>query len=137
MSDKDGTMQFVRVLGNTTSSHLAGAKANAYGDLEHFDVVVKEIRAIAERTDLLKIDAEGHESVILKGLPIDVWKRVDAFVEIGTEENAHLIYDYFSGTGVNIFSQKLGWARAESVNDVPFSYKEGGIFVSAKQVMPW
>jgi FkbM family methyltransferase len=137
VSDKDGTMQFVRVLGNTTSSHLSGAKANAYGDLEHFDVVVKEIQAIAERTDLFKIDAEGHESVILKGLPIDVWKRVDAFVEIGTEENAHLVYDYFSDTGVNIFSQKLGWARAESVDDVPFSYKEGGIFLSAKQVMPW
>jgi len=137
VSDKDGTMQFVRVLGNTTSSHLAGAKANPYGELEHFDVAVKEVQAIAERVDLFKIDAEGHEAVILKGLPIGVWKRVDAFVEIGTEENAHLVYDYFSGTGVNIFSQKLGWARAESVNDLPFSYKEGGVFVSAKQVMPW
>ena len=137
VSDKDGTMQFVRVLGNTTSSHLAGAKGNAYGDLEYFDVAVKEIRAIAERTDLFKIDAEGHEAVILKGLPIDVWMRIDAFVEIGTEENAHLVYDYFDGTGVNIFSQKLGWVRAESVNDLPFSYKEGGVFISAKQVMPW
>jgi FkbM family methyltransferase len=137
VSDKDGTMQFVRVLGNTTSSHLAGAKANPYGELEHFDVAVKEIKAIAERVDLFKIDAEGHEAVILKGLPIEVWQRVDAFVEIGTAENARLVYDYFAGTAINIFSQKLGWARAESVEGLPSSYKEGGVFISAKQVMPW
>src|SRR5882724_2509552 len=30
VSDKPGTLEFVRVLGNTTSSHLAGAKQNAY-----------------------------------------------------------------------------------------------------------
>ena len=137
VSEKDGTMPFVRVLGNTTSSHLAGAKANPYGELEHFDVAVKEVRAIAERADLLKIDAEGHESVILKGLPVEVWKGVDAFVEIGTPENGQLVYDYFIGTGINIFSQKCGWARAESVEDMPFSYKEGGVFISAKKVMPW
>lgn len=137
VSDKDGTMQFIRVLANTTSSHLSGSKADPYGDLEHFDVRVKEIRAIAERVDLLKIDAEGHEAVIIKGLSIDIWKRVDAFVEIGTSENAGLVYDYFDGTGVNIFSQKCGWARVETVDDMPFSYKEGGVFVSAKQLMPW
>jgi len=137
VSDKESTMQFVRVLANTTSSHLSGSKADPYGDLEHFDVNVKGIRAIAERVDLLKIDAEGHEAVIIKGMPIDAWKRVDAFVEIGTPENAGLIYDYFVGTGVNIFSQKCSWARAKSVEDMPFSYKEGGVFVSGKSVMPW
>ena len=51
VSEKDGTMQFVRVLGNTTSSHLAGAKANPYGELERFDVSVHDIKAIAERVD--------------------------------------------------------------------------------------
>jgi FkbM family methyltransferase len=137
VSEKDGTMKFVRVLGNTTSSHLAGAKPNPYGELERFDVAVQDIRAIAERVDLFKIDAEGHEAVLLKALPVDVWNRVDAFVEIGTPENAHAVFDHFSGTGVNIFSQKRGWARVESIDDVPISYKEGGVFVSAKPVMPW
>jgi FkbM family methyltransferase len=137
VSEKDGTMKFVRVLGNTTSSHLAGAKPNPYGELERFDVAVQDIRAIAERVDLFKIDAEGHEAVLLKALPVDVWNRVDAFVEIGTPENAHAVFDHFSGTGVNIFSQKRGWARVESIDDVSISYKEGGVFVSAKSVMPW
>jgi FkbM family methyltransferase len=137
VSEKDGAMQFVRVLGNTTSSHLAGAKANPYGELERFDVAVQDIRAIAERVDLFKIDAEGHEAVLLKALPLDVWKRVDAFVEIGTPENARVVFDHFAGTGVNIFSQKRGWNRIVSIDDVPLSYKEGGVFVSAKPVMPW
>ena len=70
VSDHSGNMQFVRVLGNTTSSHLAGSKANPYGELERFDVSVTDIRKIAERVDLLKIDAEGHEAVILNALPI-------------------------------------------------------------------
>ena len=137
VSDKDGIMQFVRVLGNTTSSHIAGAKAKPYGELEHFDVNVKAVRAIAERVDLFKIDAEGHEAVILSGISIDNWKRVDAFVEIGTAENARLVYDYFDGTGVNIFSQKCGWSQANAFGDMPSSHKEGGVFISAKQVMPW
>ena len=137
VSDQDGIMKFVRVLGNTSSNHLAGAKANAYGELEHFDVALKEVRAIAGRVDLFKIDAEGHEAVILKGIPIDEWKRVDAFVEIGSPENARLVYDHFSGTGINIFSQKCGWARAESLDSIPFSYKEGSVFISNKPVMPW
>lgn len=137
VSEKNGTMQFVRVLGNTTSSHLAGAKANPYGELERFDVPVVDIREIAARVDLFKIDAEGHEAVLLKALPIEAWMRVDAFVEIGTPENAQAVFDRFKGSAVHIFSQKTGWGRVNSIADMPVSYKEGGIFVSAKPDMPW
>lgn len=48
-----------------------------------------------------------------------------------------MLVDHFAGTGVNIFSQKRGWNRVVSIDDVPLSYKEGGVFVSAKPVMPW
>lgn len=137
VSEKDGTMQFVRVLGNTTSSHLAGSKANPYGDLEHFDVVVQDIRAIAERIDFFKIDAEGHEVVLLSALSDGTWRRVDAFVEIGTPVNALAVFNRFIGTGINIFAQKRGWARVKSIDDMPVSYKEGGVFISAKETMPW
>jgi FkbM family methyltransferase len=137
VSEKNGTMQFVRVLGNTTSSHLAGAKAHPYGELERFDVPVVDIREIAARVDLFKIDAEGHEAVLLNALPIEAWMRVDAFVEIGTPENAQAVFDRFNGSAVHIFSQKTGWGRVQAVKDMPVSYKEGGIFVSAKPEMPW
>ena len=137
VSEKRGTMQFVRVLGNTTSSHLAGSKANPYGVLERFDVEVQDIREIAERADLMKIDAEGHEAVILNALPITAWQHLDAFVEIGSPENAGAVFSRLSGTGVKLFSQKTGWMPAKDILDVPVSYKEGGVFISAKDVMPW
>lgn len=137
VSESVGTMQFVRVLGNTTSSHLAGTKANPYGDLERFDVEVQDIKDIAARVDFMKIDAEGHESVILKAVPLEQWKSVDAMVEIGTPENAQEIFSRFDKTGVNIFVQKRGWARAASLADIPTTYKEGSVFISCKPAMPW
>lgn len=137
VSEKDGNMQFVRVLGNTTSSHLAGAKANPYGELEQFDVQVVDIRSIIDCVDLFKIDAEGHEAVLLHAVPDTAWKQVDAFVEVGSPENAKTIFERFNGTDVHIFSQKTGWNSVQALVDMPISYKEGGIFVSTKSVMPW
>jgi len=137
VSGQDGTMQFCRVLGNTTSSHLAGAKPNPYGDLEYFDVDVKDINAIAARVDLFKIDAEGHEGVLLNALKDNAFATVDAFVEVGTPESARVVFDRFKGSSINVFAQKRGWARVESLDDIPVSYKEGGIFISSKEHMPW
>lgn len=39
VSNRGGRAKFVRVVGNTTSSHLAGAKAGAYGKLQTFPFV--------------------------------------------------------------------------------------------------
>jgi hypothetical protein len=89
---------------------------------------------LSERNDGCRQVVECEK---LKALPLDVWKRVDAFVEIGTPENARAVFDHFAGTVVNIFSQKRGWARSDSIDDVTFSCKEGSVFVSAKPVMPW
>jgi len=58
-------------------------------------------------------------------------------VEIGTRVNANIVFEHFAGSGVNIFSQKLGWERATQAEDMPSSYKEGSIFISSKASMPW
>lgn len=137
VSEKTGKMEFVRVLGNTTSSHLAGAKANPYGELERFEVDVYDVREVAARTDFMKIDAEGHEAVLLKAVSLEQWAKTDAFVEVGTAQNAQAIFARFAGTSINIFSQKTGWSRVERIEHMPNSYKEGGIFVSGKTLMPW
>lgn len=137
VSDRNGKTEFVRVLGNTTSSHLAGAKTNPYGELERFDVEVLDIKEISSDVDFLKVDAEGHEVVILNAIPATHWKHLDAFVEIGTPENADAIWEHFQRISVNIFTQKLGWKKAASIADLPKSYKDGGIFLSSKSLMPW
>ena len=137
VSDHDGTMEFVRVLGNTTSSHLAGAKANPYGELERFPVEVVGIGPVAASAGLAKIDAEGHEATLLGCLDRAVWRTLDAFVEVGTPENAAVIFDLFADGRANIFTQKTGWNKIDRIADMPVSYREGGIFLSAKPTMRW
>jgi FkbM family methyltransferase len=137
VSKEPGELEFVRVLGNTTGSHLAGAKDNPYGDLERFPVKVESIKDIIKDADLLKVDAEGHETEILLATTAEDWKTTDAMLEVGTEKNAKILYDFFTGLGVNLFSQKCGWKKVEKLEDVPTGYKEGSLFISTKSEMPW
>src|SRR5262245_43470939 len=55
VSTTDGEAQFVRVLGNTTGSHLAGSK-ESYGDREYFTVKTCAVRPLFEWADFAKID---------------------------------------------------------------------------------
>jgi methyltransferase, FkbM family len=137
VSAVDGEMEFVRVLGNTTGSHLAGAKANPYGPLDRFAVPVRAFPAIAADTDFAKIDAEGHEVVILGSVPDDVWARLDVMVEVGTTENAAALFEHFRGRPVNLFAQKIGWARATQIEHLPTSHREGSLFISCRDGLPW
>jgi len=137
VSDRDGHAEFVRVVGNTTGSHLAGAKSNAYGDLDRFSVKIRSVVEAVASADLVKIDAEGHEVAILRALPAERWRLLDAVVEIGSPENAEAIFDHFAASSASLFSQKIGWQRARSVADLPSSHREGSVFISAQPQMRW
>lgn len=137
VSDRDGEMEFVRVLGNTTSSHLAGAKPNPYGDLERFSVKVVSIESIMSAVDFIKLDAEGQEKVIILGTKAEHWHNTDMIVEVGSVANAHAIYAHLDKLGINAFAQNLGWAKVESVAEMPASYKDGSLFLSRRPQMPW
>ena len=137
VSDRAGEMEFVRVLGNTTSSHLAGAKTNPYGELERFPVKVVAIGEIMAEVDFVKMDAEGQEKIIILGTKAEQWEKTDMIVEVGSDENARAIYEHLAKLGVNAFAQKLGWGRVQALADMPSSYKHGSLFVTGKAQMPW
>ena len=137
VSAKAGVQDFVRVLGNTTGSHLAGSKPNPYGNLERFPVPVKAIAPLMEWADLLKIDVEGHEAAILEATSANQWTGTDALVEVGTAENAAAIFAHLSNENVNMFAQKLNWDKVRSVADLPTSWREGSLFVTTKPAVPW
>ncbi|SME99009.1 methyltransferase, FkbM family [Tistlia consotensis] len=137
VSDRPGQAEFVRVLGNTTGSHLSGAKANPYGELERFPVELKPIGEIMDWADLVKIDAEGHETQIIRGTTRAHWQGTDAVMEIGTPENAEIVFAHLKGLGVNLFAQKTGWRQVATVADMPTSYRDGSLFVTAAAAMPW
>ncbi|MBM3878946.1 MAG: FkbM family methyltransferase [Verrucomicrobia bacterium] len=137
VSDAPGTLEFVRVLGNTTSSHLAGAKPNPYGDLERFPVRVESIAAIMPTVDFLKTDAEGQEGAIVLGTTPELWDGTDMILEVGSVENARAIFTHTQRIGVRAFAQKLAWGQVAALDDMPTSYKDGSLFLSRRPAMPW
>ncbi len=136
VSTADGEQEFVRVLGNTTGSHLAGAK-NSYGDREFFKVKVHSVEPLFEWATLAKIDAEGHERQLLLASKRSDFAHLDIMVEIGSAENAAAIFSHLSSIGVGMYPQKLGWRAAGSAADLPTSHRDGSLFLSSRGKMPW
>lgn len=132
-----GEREFIRVLGNTTGSHLAGAKVNPYGELERFTVQCITLPDVMAWADLIKLDIEGEEAKALLVTAHELWETADMLAEIGTPENAQMVYDHMVRHGVNLFSQKIGWEQVKRLEDMPTSYKEGTLFISTKAAMPW
>jgi FkbM family methyltransferase len=137
VSLNDGEAEFVRVLGNTTGSHIKGAKNDPYGPTEVFKVKLQAAQPHLAWADLAKIDIEGHEAALLTGLPHDTWRSTDAILEVGTEDNASRIFEYFQPSGVNIFAQKIGWTKVTTLRDMPTSHRDGSLFLTYKAEMPW
>lgn len=136
VSAEAGQAEFLRLRGNTTGSHLAGAKSDPYGQIDRFAVRLEAFTEIAAKVDFAKIDAEGHEAVIITSLPAERWDGFDAMLEIGSDANAAAIFDYATRSGVRIFTQKTGWRKARTVADLPTSYKQGSAFLTRKDAMP-
>ena len=137
ISDQSGTMDFIRVLGNTTGSHLAGAKEDPYGDLETFSVETVNINEILLNNDFVKMDIEGQEAIAILSTNSNTWSDVEMILEVGTSKNASLIFDYLNQINVNMFSQKIGWNKVSALSDIPTSYKEGSLFLSKADSMQW
>lgn len=132
-----GSLEFVRVLGNTTGSHLAGSKTNVYGDVERFKVEAVTFNSIIDGIDFIKMDVEGQEKKILTATQREHWLKLDMMCEIGSAENAAAVFEHFQGIGINTFAQKIGWAKVRRVEDMPTSHRDGSLFISAKAEMPW
>lgn len=134
VSDRDGIAEFVRVVDNTTGSHLLGARAS-YGPTEQFKVRVVDCRLLFAWTDFAKIDCEGHEAVLMRTTAAETWQRLDAIVEVGSVENARAIHDHLRGV-VPMWAQKIGWRRVQSLADVPAHHSEGSLFVGIDPPFP-
>jgi len=137
VSSKFGKMEFVRVLGNTTGSHIAGSKLNPYGELEKITVDVVPIKEHLRWADLVKLDAEGHEKEIIGATDPGDWEGKDAVVEITYRENAEFIFKFFKGTDVKLFSQKTNWELVRGIDDMPFSHHDGSLFLSSAKSKVW
>ena len=132
VTTKNGRIKFVRVLGNTTGSHIFGAKKKPYGKLEKFSVKCVKFSKIVKDYDFIKIDAEGEEAKIIKDTRYNDWDNLDVVLEVGSEKNAKDIFRYLNYLDVKMYSQKKNWKKVEKAKDMPFSYKEGSLFISKR-----
>ena len=137
VSSENGQTDFLRVLGNTTSSHIVGSKDAPYGDLMTIKINTVNISDIVSNIDFIKIDAEGHEAQIICAIPQIEFYHLDVMVEIGNKNNALLIFNYCNSIGLNLFSQKIGWGIVNTFDQMPQHYKEGSLFISRSMSMPW
>lgn len=137
ISVEDGEAEFIRVGGNTTSSHIAGEKRQPYGELEHFQVRTADFRPHFAWADFVKMDVEGHEASIVEMTNGRDWQNLDAMIEVGTEENASRILLHATRNQLQLRSQKTGWALVRSIEDMPFSYRDGSLFITGRDCDMW
>ena len=136
MSDSSGVVEFVRVHGNTTANHIKGVR-DFYGDADFLEVETVSFQDLGVKPDMIKINTEGHEATIIASISLEDWRTIDAFVEIHNDRNGKDVFKYFEGSGINIFSQSLGWQKINSLEEMPVTNKVGYVFVSSKLEMPW
>ena len=137
ISDINATLQFTRLKGNRTGSHLKGKKAHVYGEVEEFDVRCLAFSDVMHHYDLIKMDIEGAEADALCSTTAENWSGTDVMLEVGSEENALLIWQHMNKLGLSAYAQKNQWARVNSTEEMPVSYKEGSLFITRSSLSPF
>ena len=139
ISDKRGTMEYIRILGNTTGSHLLGSKEEVYGATEIVSVEVDDIlEALSQgKFDFVKMDVEGHEVVLLNRITAQLIATTDIMLEIGSEKNAKEIFTILSDKKIPAFAQKINWGRVEKLEDLPNHHTHGSLFLSMQGPPNW
>ena len=139
ISDKRGTMEYIRILGNTTGSHLLGSKEEVYGPTEIVSVEVDDILEVLNqgKFDFVKMDVEGHEVVLLNRITAQAIATTDIMLEIGSEKNAKEIFATLFEKKIPGYAQKINWGRVEKLEDLPSHHTHGSLFLSMQGAPNW
>jgi len=139
ISDRNGKMEYLRVLGNTTGSHLLGSKENVHGPTDILTVEVDDIFGVLTHGnfDFVKMDVEGHEAVLLNRITPELISKTDIMLEIGSTRNAKLIFESLSQKKIPSYAQKINWKQTKKLEDFPSHHRHGSLFLSMQGVPNW
>jgi FkbM family methyltransferase len=139
ISDKCATMDYIRILGNTTGSHLLGSKDEIFGPTETITVEVDDILEVLDKGqfDFVKMDVEGHEAVLLNRITAQSIANTDIMLEIGSEKNAKEIFTILTDKKILAYAQKINWGRVEKLEDLPSHHTHGSLFLSMQGPPNW
>jgi FkbM family methyltransferase len=135
VSDKKSIENFTRVIDNTTGSHLSGLKNNVYGKTKVFKVQTVALNDIINKFDLIKIDCEGSEKKIFQSINLKKIRNKCLIVEVTDPESRFIIWKKLNNSKFKIYSQKKGWGRCSSINDLPKNYTEGSLIICQKKII--
>ena len=132
VSNFHGKANFVRLINNTTGSHLEGSKNNLYGPVETFEVTVHKLSAFINKTGrtFAKIDIEGAEADALADLQEEDWTKFDCIVEISNIDSAKRNLKLAGLNRLNLFSQKISWNIASSLEELPHHWDQGSVMIT-------
>lgn len=130
---------FLRVSQNRTGSHLLGARSSRpYGGHEEITVNTVSFKKLLEKKfDFVKMDVEGSEADLIESIDLQLFQETDYLLEIGSASNSQRIWDCICASGINAFSQKIGWAKTTKLDDLPTHHSEGSLFISYRDTMDW
>ena len=139
ISNKNDIMEYIRVLGNTTGSHLSGAKSSTYGETETIKVETDDILSLLknEKFDFIKMDVEGHEVVLLDRITPESITDTDIMLEIGSKKNANDIFKILNDKKIPAYAQKINWQRIKRLEDLPSHHSMGSVFLSVSSTPHW
>ena len=139
VSDKSGRMKYLRILDNTTGSHLLGSKEDVYGPTDIVSVEVDDILEVVIEGDFnfIKMDVEGHEAVLLNRITTESLNHTDVMLEIGSKNNSNAIFDIFKKKGIPAYAQKINWERVKNLEDLPSHHTHGSVFLSMRGAPKW
>jgi len=139
ISDKRGVMEYIRILGNTTGSHLLGSKNDVYGETEIINVEVDDILEVLTQGnfDFVKMDVEGHEAVLLNRITAQSIFKTDIMLEIGSEANAKEVFTILADKKIPAYAQKINWECVEKLEDLPSHHTHGSLFLSMQGAPNW
>ena len=129
---KKKILNFNKVIGNTTGSHVANSKSKVYGEIKKVKVRSVAFNSIIKNFDLIKIDCEGAEKEIFRNVNLNKLENVDCILEITDKLSRAIIWKKIKNSKLKIYSQKNGWKMCKNISSLPKNYKEGNIFISKK-----
>jgi FkbM family methyltransferase len=132
VSTQSGFEEFVRVEDNSTSSHLSSSLGKSpYGAVSRFKVQTIDICvALSDSFDVIKMDVEGLEAKLLQELQSADFEDKLFLIEVGSKESAEKIFNFVNKNGLEMFAQKMNWNTVQSLDHMPFSYREGTLAIT-------
>jgi len=130
VSLKSGKEMIIKLLSNTTASHLQISKRSKYGKIFKEEVSCVSIKRLLPKFDLIKLDIEGLEGDLIKSLNLDK-KNPDFIIEVHNFQNAKKIYvklkknKYFK----LIKLKKKKYTLIKKLKDMPTKSTEGSLLL--------